>query len=64
MEKRKKQPQEFEEYVAFIENTRDGQFSKENVSFRELLQCTISREDVVFLDDNIQNVGTVLYGIH
>jgi len=65
MENRNNQTQEVEKYMDFISDTREGKFSNDNVSFQEILQCTISREDVVFLEnDNIQNEETFLYGIH
>lgn len=65
MKKKEKQPLNQEEIVAFIENTRAGKFSDTDISFHEILQCTISREDVIFLENNnIQDVGTILYGIH
>ena len=65
MEKNNKQPQEIEDFVAFVEKTRAGEFSDKNISFCEVLKCSISREDVNFYDnDNVQEVGTVLYGIH
>jgi hypothetical protein len=64
MEKTKQQ-QDIEDFMTFVENTREGKFSDKDVSFREILQCTISREDVIFLENDItQDVGTVLYGIH
>lgn len=65
MENKDKQPLNHEEIVEFVENTRAGRFSGTDISFRELLQCTISREDVILLENNnIQDVGTILYGIH
>ena len=64
MENKDKQPLNHEEIVAFVEDTRAGKFSDTDISFREILQCTISREDVIFLENNnIQDVGTILYGI-
>lgn len=65
MEKDDKRPQEIEELIAFVENTRAGKLSDKDISYREVLQCFISRDDVDFLEnDNVQEVGTVLYGIH
>ena len=65
MENKDKQPLNHEEIVEFVENTRAGRFSGMDISFREILQCTISREDVIFLENNnLQDVGTILYGIH
>ena len=65
METNNNQAQEVEEYIGFISDTRDGKYTNHNVSFQEIIQCTISREDVSFLEnDNIQNEETFLYGIH
>lgn len=65
MEKDFKQPQDIEEFVAFVEETRAGKFSDRDISFREIVQCTISREDIVFLEnENVHDAGAVLYGIH
>lgn len=65
MEKINKLPQEIEEFVAFVEKTRAGEYSDKNISFREVLRCSISSEDVnLFENNNVQDVGTVLYGIH
>lgn len=65
METNNNQAQEVEEYIGFISDTRDGKYTNDNVSFQEIIQCTISREDVSFLEnDNIQNEETFLYGIH
>lgn len=61
----KEQKNDIVELMSFIEDTREGKFSEENVSFRELLQCTITRQDVAYFEnDNCQNVGTVLYGLY
>ena len=51
MEKNNKQPQEIEDFVAFVEKTRAGEFSDKNISFREVLKCSISREDVNFYEN-------------
>lgn len=60
-----KQPLNNDEIVAFIEDTRAGRFSDKDISIREILRCTISREDVIFFENNnIQDVGTILYGVH
>lgn len=65
MENKDMQPLNHEEIVAFIEDTKAGRFSDKEISFREILQCTISRENVTFFENNnIQDVGTILYGIH
>ncbi len=61
----KDQKNDIDDLMSFIEETREGKFSEDNISFRELLQCTITREDVAYFEnDNSQNVGAVLYGLY
>lgn len=51
--------------MAFADNTRAGTFSEKDISFHDILQCTISREDVAFIEDNNgPNNRTVYFGIH
>lgn len=57
--------QDFQELQSFIEDTKKGKFSEDDISFREILQCTIVRESVSYIEDvKVQNIGTVLYGIY
>lgn len=65
MEKDNKHPQDIEEFVAFVEKARTGEYSDKKPSFREILRCSISREDVILLEnDDVQDVGMVLYGLY
>jgi hypothetical protein len=65
MDKDNNHSQDIQKLQAFVEETKDGKYSGNNVSFKEILQCTITREDVSYVeDDKVQNVGTVLYGIY
>ena len=64
MEKNNKQPTGFSEVLDFIENTKDGKFSEGGVSITELLKCTISREEVTYIqNENFQHNEIILYGL-
>ena len=64
MEKNDKQPKGFSEVLDFIENTKDGKFTKGRVSITELLKCTISREEVSFIqNESLQPNEIILYGL-
>ncbi len=64
MEKNDKQPKGFSEVLDFIENTKDGKFSERGVSITELLKCTISREEVTYIqNENFQHNEIILYGL-
>lgn len=64
MEKNNKQPKGFSEVLDFIENTKDGKFSEGGVSVTELLKCTISREEVAYIqNESIQPNEIILYGL-
>mgnify|MGYP006908903217 CR=1 FL=1 len=65
MDKDTNRSQDLQKLQSFIEDTREGKYSGDNVSFKEILQCTITREDVLYIEDEkVQNVGAVLYGIY
>lgn len=63
MEKNNKQPEGFSEVLSFIENTKEGKFTK-GVSITELLKCTISREEVAYIqNESFQPNEIILYGL-
>ena len=64
MEKNDKQPKDFSEVLDFIENTKDGKFTEGRISITELLKCTISREEVSFIqNESLQPNELILYGL-
>lgn len=64
MEKNK-QPKGYSEVLDFIENTREGKFTEGGVSITELLKCTISREEVSYIqNEDLQQNGIILYGLN
>ena len=64
MEKNDKQPEGFSEVLDFIEKTKEGKFTELGVSFTKLLKCTISREEVSFVqNENLQHNEIILYGL-
>lgn len=64
MEKIDNQPKDFSEVLDFIENVKEGKFTEEEVSIKELLKCTISREEVAyFQNESIQPSEIILYGL-
>lgn len=65
MENNDNQPKDFSEVLDFIEDTKDGKFTEKRFSISELLNCSISREEVEFIqNDNIQASEIFLYGLH
>ncbi len=65
MEKNDKQPEDFSEVLDFIENTKEGKFTEDGVSFTELLKCTISREEIAYIEnENFQHGEIILYGLN
>ena len=65
MDKNEKQPNGFSEVLDFIENTREGKFTEGGVSITELLKCTISREEVSYIqNEDLQQNGIILYGLN
>ncbi|MBQ9163753.1 MAG: hypothetical protein IJ163_03145 [Bacteroidaceae bacterium] len=65
MEKNNKQPEGYSEVIDFIENTKEGKFTEESVTIEELLKCSISHEDVDYIqNENIQTSEIFLYGLH
>lgn len=65
MEKNGKQPEGFSEVLGFIENTKEGKFTEGGVSITELLKCTISREEVAYIqNEGFQPNEIILYGLN
>lgn len=65
MEKNNKQPKDFSKTLDFIESTKKGMFTEKGVSITELLKCTISREDVVYIqNESPQTNEIILYGLN
>ncbi len=64
MIKNENQPKDLSEVLNFIEDTKDGKFTEEGVSITELLKCSISREEVEFIqNENLQTNEIILYGL-
>ena len=51
MDKDTNRSQDLQKLQSFIEDTREGKYSGDNVSFKEILQCRITREDVLYIED-------------
>lgn len=65
MEKIDKQPKGFREVLDFIENAKEGKYTEDEVSIRLLLKCTISREEVTYIqNESNQTSETILYGLN
>ena len=65
MEKNDKQPKGLSEVLDFIEDTKDGRFTERGTSITELLKCTISREEVSFIqNESFQPSEIILYGLN
>lgn len=65
MKKNNKRPEGFSEVLSFIENTKEGKFTEEGVSITELLKCTISREEVAYIqNESFQPNEFILYGLN
>ena len=65
MDKIDKQPKGYSEVLNFIENTKDGKFNVEGVSITELLKCTISREEITYIqNESFQPNEFILYGLN
>ena len=49
----------------FIEDTKNGKYSKADFSIQELVKCTITRDEISYIsNDDIQTNVTILYGIN
>ncbi len=65
MEKNDSQPKGLNEVLDFIEDTKEGKFTEEGFTIKELLKCTISREEVEYIqNENFQMCETILYGLN
>lgn len=51
--------------LEFIEETKRGKYTNEELSIQELIECTITREEIAYLNNNeLEANVTVLYGIN
>ncbi len=51
--------------LEFIEETKRGKYTNEEFSIQELIECTITREEIAYLSNNeLEANVTVLYGIN
>lgn len=65
MEKISKQSKGFSEVLDFIEDTKEGKFTEGGVSIKELLKCTISREEIECIQNgSLQHSEIILYGLN
>ena len=51
--------------LEFIEETKMGKYTNGEFSIQELIECTITREEIAYLSNNeLEANVTVLYGIN